>query len=86
MDDRELAYVALRNRQVHDLWHVVFGCPTTVAGELGLKALEFVQVSTQCAQELVCTNDAAAEHIRQLSWMLLMLPATCIGHQHDAQC
>ena len=44
MDDVDLAYVALRNRQVHDLWHVVFGCPTTVAGELGLKALEFVQV------------------------------------------
>ena len=43
VDDVDLAYVALRNRQVHDLWHVVFGCPTTVSGELGLKALEFVQ-------------------------------------------
>ena len=44
MDDADLAYVALRNRQVHDLWHVLFSCPTTVCGELGLKALEFVQV------------------------------------------
>ena len=44
VDDADLAYVALRNRQVHDLWHVLFSCPTTVCGELGLKALEFVQV------------------------------------------
>lgn len=44
VDDGELAYVAARAREVHDLWHVLFGCPTTVLGELALKALEFVQV------------------------------------------
>jgi ubiquinone biosynthesis protein Coq4 len=31
--------------QVHDFWHVLFGCHTNVFGELALKALEFVQVS-----------------------------------------
>ena len=41
--DEELAYVATRAREVHDLWHVLFDCPTTVQGELALKALEFAQ-------------------------------------------
>lgn len=43
LDDRELAYVAQRARETHDLWHVLFNCPTTVLGELTLKGLEFVQ-------------------------------------------
>jgi hypothetical protein len=44
VDDEELAYVAQRAREVHDLWHVLFNCRTTVLGELALKAVEFVQV------------------------------------------
>ena len=47
VDDVELAYVAQRARETHDLWHVLFGCPTTVTGELALKAVEFVQVCLQ---------------------------------------
>eukprot|EP00884_Botryococcus_braunii_P014557 jgi/Botrbrau1/23101/Bobra.0243s0038.2 len=43
VDDAELAYVATRYREVHDLWHVLFACHTTVLGELALKAVEFVQ-------------------------------------------
>ncbi|EIE24601.1 ubiquinone biosynthesis protein [Coccomyxa subellipsoidea C-169] len=43
VDDEELAYVAQRSREVHDLWHVLFNCKTTVLGELALKAVEFVQ-------------------------------------------
>lgn len=42
--DEEVAYVAARSREVHDLWHVLFRCPTTVLGELALKGMEFVQV------------------------------------------
>ena len=30
----------LRYRQVHDIWHVLFGLNTTVFGELVLKAVE----------------------------------------------
>ena len=41
MDDEELARRA--TREAHDMWHVLFECPTTVQGELALKALEFVQ-------------------------------------------
>lgn len=44
VDDDELAYVATRYREVHDLWHVLFRCPTTVSGELALKGVEFFQV------------------------------------------
>lgn len=46
IDDEELAYVAQRSREVHDLWHVLFNCKTTVLGELALKAVEFVQVGS----------------------------------------
>jgi len=41
--DPELAYVALRVRQVHDFWHVLFGCRTDVVGEAALKVVEFAQ-------------------------------------------
>lgn len=44
VDDPELAYVVTRARQVHDFWHVLFGCHTNVFGEVALKAVEFVQV------------------------------------------
>ena len=49
VDDEELAYVATRSREVHDLWHVLFQCPTTVQGELALKALEFAQTGLPMA-------------------------------------
>lgn len=44
INDPELAYVIQRMRQVHDFWHVLFGCHTDVFGEIALKAVEFVQV------------------------------------------
>ncbi len=34
---------------MHDLWHVLFGCDTTVAGELALKAVEAVQTGLPSA-------------------------------------
>lgn len=43
IDDIDLAYVAARAREVHDFWHVLFGCHTNVFGELALKAVELVQ-------------------------------------------
>ena len=55
--DEELAYVAQRSREVHDFWHVLFGCHTNVFGELALKAVEFVQVSPAAVSFL--QNDAS---------------------------
>jgi len=43
VDDEELAYVMLRYRQVHDLWHVLYGLPPTFLGEVALKWLEAAQ-------------------------------------------
>lgn len=34
VDDEELAYVMTRYRQVHDLWHVLFGLPPSMLGEV----------------------------------------------------
>lgn len=53
IDDVELAYVAARAREVHDFWHVLFGCHTNVFGELALKAVELVQVRSTLS-ELCC--------------------------------
>ena len=41
--DEELAYVMLRYRQIHDLWHCLANMPITVEGELGLKVFEFLE-------------------------------------------
>lgn len=43
------AYAATRAREAHDLWHVLFGCPTDVAGELALKAVEAVALGLPSA-------------------------------------
>jgi ubiquinone biosynthesis protein COQ4 len=37
----DLRYVALRMRESHDFWHVIFGCSTSVISELQLKQIEF---------------------------------------------
>jgi ubiquinone biosynthesis protein COQ4 len=57
VDDAELAFVVGRMREVHDFWHVLFGCHTNVFGELALKGLEFVQASSPwlfCLVLLLC--------------------------------
>eukprot|EP01102_Stenamoeba_stenopodia_P005841 TRINITY_DN16557_c0_g1_i1.p1 TRINITY_DN16557_c0_g1~~TRINITY_DN16557_c0_g1_i1.p1 ORF type:complete len:300 (-),score=37.79 TRINITY_DN16557_c0_g1_i1:16-915(-) len=43
IQDPELAYVMQRYREVHDLWHVLAGLPTTVSAEIALKWLELIQ-------------------------------------------
>jgi len=34
-------YVLIRLREIHDFLHVVLNCPTTIEGEVALKAVEF---------------------------------------------
>ena len=45
LSDPDLAYVALRVRQLHDFWHVLFNCHTDVVGEAALKVVEFAQTA-----------------------------------------
>ena len=47
------AFAAARSRECHDFWHVLFDCPTTVLGELSLKALEFSQLGLPSAAAAV---------------------------------
>ncbi|KAL9262586.1 Ubiquinone biosynthesis protein COQ4 homolog, mitochondrial-like protein [Drosera capensis] len=44
MDPEELAYVAMRAREVHDFWHTLFDLPTNLMGESALKVIEFQQM------------------------------------------
>lgn len=44
METDELAYVAMRAREVHDFWHTLFGLPTNLIGESALKVIEFEQM------------------------------------------
>jgi ubiquinone biosynthesis protein COQ4 len=39
----DISYVMLRLRQTHDIWHIIGGFSTDVAGELGLKSFELAQ-------------------------------------------
>ncbi|XP_040298312.1 ubiquinone biosynthesis protein COQ4 homolog, mitochondrial isoform X2 [Bufo bufo] len=43
VDDEELAYVAQRYREVHDLMHTLLGMPTNMLGEVVVKWFEAVQ-------------------------------------------
>ncbi len=49
----DISYVLLRLRQTHDIWHIVTGFSTDVAGELGLKAFELAQTRRTIALVLV---------------------------------
>ena len=43
VDDVNLAYVAQRYREVHDLFHVLLDMPTTMLGEVTVKWVEAFQ-------------------------------------------
>lgn len=49
VDDADLAFVMMRYRQVHDLWHVLYGLPPTLLGEVALKWLEAAQTGLPMA-------------------------------------
>lgn len=49
MHDEDLRYIAQRMRQTHDLWHVLTGYDTDVAGEIELQAFTYGQVRTPFA-------------------------------------
>jgi len=44
--DEELRYIADRMRDSHDLWHVVVGCRTDLAGELAILAFTTAQTES----------------------------------------
>ena len=72
--DAELAYVALRARQVHDFWHVLFACPTTVLGELAIKAVEFIQVYSCRSRTWHCSGRGPSFGLLGAFLSALLLP------------
>lgn len=68
VDDEELAYVATRVREVHDLWHVIFDCHTNVYGETALKGLEFIQVR----MPRLLTLNSVVQHVHLLHRSICM--------------
>ncbi len=49
----DISYFLLRMRQTHDIWHIVAGFGTDVAGELGLKAFELAQTHRTMSAVLI---------------------------------
>jgi ubiquinone biosynthesis protein COQ4 len=49
----ELAFVAQRTRQTHDLWHVLTGLPTDIPGEVALQAFQYAQLGQKFSQAIV---------------------------------
>lgn len=49
----DISYMLLRLRQTHDVWHIVTGFDTDIAGELGLKAFELAQTRRPMAVVLL---------------------------------
>jgi ubiquinone biosynthesis protein COQ4 len=49
----DLAYVAQRVRQTHDLWHVLTGLPTDIPGEVALQAFQLAQLDQKFSQAIV---------------------------------
>ena len=45
----DYSYIALRMRQTHDIWHLITGFGTDLAGELGLQAFTLAQTHSPLA-------------------------------------
>ncbi|KAJ9174050.1 hypothetical protein P3X46_017122 [Hevea brasiliensis] len=67
MDTDELAYVAMRAREVHDFWHTLFDLPTNLIGESALKVIEFEQMYLpMCLMSVVGGTARFSEKQRRL--------------------
>lgn len=77
VDDAELAYVMQRYRELHDIVHTILRQPTTIKGEVIVKAFEGVQTRLPLCilggliGPLRLSNEAKLEYLsRDLPWAL----------------
>ena len=61
-------------REVHDLWHVLFGCDTTVMGELALKAVEALQTGLPSAGLAALVAPLRLSRQRRAAFAAVYLP------------
>ncbi|CAN0929407.1 Ubiquinone biosynthesis protein COQ4 homolog, mitochondrial [Linum grandiflorum] len=82
METDELAYVAMRAREVHDFWHTLFGLHTNLIGESALKVIEFQQMYLpMCLMSVVGGTVRFSEKQRKLFFQHYFPWATRAGTQ-----
>ena len=69
-----LAYVLQRYREAHDVWHVLTGCDTSVAGELGQKLFEWEQTRLPMAGLAAIVGPVRLRGAEALWWWREMRP------------
>eukprot|EP00471_Norrisiella_sphaerica_P013772 CAMPEP_0184506834 /NCGR_PEP_ID=MMETSP0113_2-20130426/53703_1 /TAXON_ID=91329 /ORGANISM="Norrisiella sphaerica, Strain BC52" /LENGTH=132 /DNA_ID=CAMNT_0026896563 /DNA_START=690 /DNA_END=1085 /DNA_ORIENTATION=+ len=74
IEDDELAYVMQRYREVHDFLHVLTGAPTTVEGEIGQKAFEFLQTGLPMAALSTAVGPLRLSHEERMRVLTQYLP------------
>ncbi|CBI16801.3 unnamed protein product, partial [Vitis vinifera] len=91
METDELAYVAMRAREVHDFWHTLFSLPTNLIGESALKVIEFEQMFLpMCLLSRVNHHDHATEFLALTSFIPIVelnfyLISHCTNHFKSLQ-
>ena len=77
--DSDAAYVQMRMRQTHDIWHVVTGFGVGALGELGLKAFELAQTGRPMAAVL-CTGGVVRYLLKDPEQLESMLDYLAYGY------
>jgi ubiquinone biosynthesis protein COQ4 len=52
----DYSYIALRMRQTHDIWHIITGFSTDLAGEVGLQAFSLAQVRSPLSVAIMAAS------------------------------
>lgn len=52
----DYSYIAMRLRQTHDIWHIITGFGTDLAGELGLQAFTLAQMHSPLAVAIMAAS------------------------------
>ncbi|MBV9384902.1 MAG: hypothetical protein JOZ78_00580 [Chroococcidiopsidaceae cyanobacterium CP_BM_ER_R8_30] len=52
----DYSYIAMRLRQTHDVWHIITGFGTDLAGELGLQAFSLAQTRSPLAVAIMAAS------------------------------
>jgi len=56
----DYSYIAMRMRQTHDVWHIITGFSTDLAGEVGLQAFSLAQIRSPLAVAIITASIAYA--------------------------
>jgi len=73
-------YLELRLSQTHDLWHIITGFDTSIAGEIGLQAFHLPQFPYPLATFLVGTS-LISTSLREPEMLPSLLEAIAQGFQ-----